>query len=144
MQNVYDPIKVDDDYFPYHEEEQEDFYSKLGSLPRNIADILLVPETTEALEKVSKEKNLNISQSREISRLVRKITIADIYLGDVVKELQSRLGIDESLAKELASSLISEIFSPALEDIKKMHVEKFGSSSREAVKSETNTVDLRK
>ena len=137
MPNIYDPIKVDDDYFPQHEAEQETFYQQLNVLPRNVADILLIPETSETLEKISKENQLSASQSQELSRLVRKITIADIYLGDIVKETQNKLSINEVSAKELANVLISEIFYPVLEELKKLHIEKFGSPSHKATESET-------
>ncbi len=126
MPNTYDPIKVDEDYFPEHETEQEAFYQQLNALPRDVADILLMPETAEMLEKISKEKRLSVAQSQELSRLVRKIAVADIYLGDIVKEVQNKLSVNEASAKEVANSLVSEVFASALEELKKLHVQKFG------------------
>ena len=124
--DTFDPIKVDDLYFAQHEEEQNQFYQQLKTLPGSIAGVLFGMETAAMIEKISQEKKLNQKQSEEFSRLIRKILIAEVYLGNIVQELKNKLSVTEETAKELANDLISQLFDESLEDIKKLHVEKFG------------------
>src|SRR3990167_2448059 len=124
--DTFDPIKVDDLYFAQHEEEQNQFYQQLKTLPGSIAGVLFGMETAAVIEKISQEKKLNQKQSEEFSRLIRKILTAEVYLGNIVQELKNKLSVTEETAKELANDLISQLFDESLEDIKKLHVEKFG------------------
>ena len=124
--DTFDPIKVDDLYFAQHEEEQNQFYQQLKTLPGSIAGVLFGMETAAMIEKISQEKKLNQKQSEEFSRLIRKILTAEVYLGNIVQELKNKLSVTEETAKELANDLISQLFDESLEDIKKLHVEKFG------------------
>src|SRR3989344_2387947 len=124
--DTFDPIKVDDLYFAQHEEEQNQFYQQLKTLPGSIPGVLFGMETATIIEKISQEKKLNQRQSEEFSRLIRKILTAEVYLGNIVQELKNKLSVTEETAKELANDLISQLFDESLEDIKKLHVEKFG------------------
>ena len=129
--DTFDPIKVDDLYFAQHEEEQNQFYQQLKTLPGSIAGVLFGMETAAMIEKISQEKKLNQKQSEEFSRLIRKILTAEVYLGNIVQELKNKLSVTEETAKELANDLISQLFDESLEDIKKLHVEKFGRPAAE-------------
>jgi len=129
--DTFDPIKVDDLYFAQHEEEQNQFYQQLKTLPGSIAGVLFGMETAAVIEKISQEKKLNQKQSEEFSRLIRKILTAEVYLGNIVQELKNKLSVTEETAKELANDLISQLFDESLEDIKKLHVEKFGRPAAE-------------
>ena len=124
--DIFDPVKVDALYFAQHEEEQEQFYQQLNTLPGSIVGVLFGTETATIIEKISQEKKLNQRQSEELSRLIRKILTAKVYLGNIVQELKNRLPVTEETAKELANDLISQLFDESLEDIKKLHIEKFG------------------
>ena len=129
--DTFDPIKVDDLYFAQHKEEQNQFYQQLKTLPGSIAGVLFGMETAAMIEKISQEKKLNQKQSEEFSRLIRKILTAEVYLGNIVQELKNKLSVTEETAKELANDLISQLFDESLEDIKKLHVEKFGRPAAE-------------
>lgn len=126
MVNIYSPIEVDNDTLLLDDEKHELFYSKISSLSQNIQDLLFSIDTEEKLKNVSVQLRLNQKQTIELTRLVRDIIIKDVYLGDILKEAQKRLSLDETAARDAANKIISEIFSPALEDIKKLHIEKFG------------------
>ncbi len=126
--NIYDPVDVDQDYFLDHDIEREEFYTKALTLPGNILGILFNTETSTKMRGVSELFQLNPRQSEELSRLIRKILVAEVYLGNIVSEITSRLTIGPDIAKEIASRLITELFAPALEEIKKMHMEKFGNT----------------
>ena len=125
MRNIYNPIEVDEDLLLRDDERHELLYSKINSLPENIQEILFDQSTDDTLKKIADQFQLNQKQVIETARLVRKILIAEIYLGDIVSETASRLQIGENTAREVANQLITELFAPALEDIKKLHMEKF-------------------
>lgn len=107
----------------------------------NIQKILLGFETAEFIEEQLGPKfNLSLQQKREVTRIIRDLLLAKVYLGDIVKTITEKLGFAPESAKQVANEII-RLFSPALEDIKKMHVEKFGK--KENVSNPNNTVDLK-
>lgn len=120
---IYDPINPD--YFAAHEKEQEEFYAKIETVPKPIYYILFGDDTPEIIENLAQSFKLKPAQSEELSHLIRKILITDIYLGDMVPEIASRLTIGQDTAKEIANGLLTKLFAPALEEIKKLHMEKF-------------------
>lgn len=150
MINIYSPLDIDSDYFLTHDEEHELFYAKINALPETIQNILLSVGLEETLEKTSGQFNLKPEQIGALTRLVRDIIITDVYFGNLVNELKLRLHLDEEGAKTVAAQLISEIFSPALEDFKKEHKEKFKKGVVEtpnpplSIANPNNVLDLRK
>jgi len=94
--------------------------------PKNIQKILIGFETAEFVEEdLGPKFNLYVVQKREITRIIRDLLLAKVYLGDMVKTIEEKLNITNEPAKQIANELI-RLFTPALEDIKKIHVEKFG------------------
>ena len=128
IKTIYNPIKVDDDYFAFHENEQNELYAKMKTISETIIDILFGQNTPKIIMNICQNYQLNYKQSEELSRLIRKILVAEIYLGDIISEIAGRLQIGENIARELANKLIADLFANALEDIKKLHREKFGAS----------------
>jgi len=131
---IYDPVEVDDDYFAANEKEQEVFYSKVKTLSNGVVNILFGLNTADTIKKICATSGLNARQSAELARLLRKVLTADIYIGDMPTQISSRLGVDQNTALEIARSVISQLFAPVIEDIKKIQLQKFGklpSSSRQ-------------
>lgn len=143
MINIYSPIEVDEEEMLRNDEQHELFYSKINALPESIQDILFDQAVDDTIKKLSGEFQLNQNQTIEIVRLVRDIAITDSYLGNIVSEVTSRLAVGQDVAGEIANRLITELFAPALEDIKKLHVEKFGGKPEEKI-NPNNVLDLRK
>lgn len=136
--NIFDPVKVDDDYFAKHYEEQEAFYEKLKTLPEIIVDLLFGLETPETIKTVASKNLLNPNQIASLSRLIRKISTAEVYLGDLVEQIKKELGTDEIKAKGIANDLIGKLFIDALADLKKMHAEKFGKPATDSPAEKIN------
>jgi hypothetical protein len=126
INKIYDPVEVDDEYFSANEEEQEAFYSKVKTLPSRVIDILFGLDTADIIKKICTAANLNTQQSAELSRLIRKVLIADIYIGDMPAQISLKLGVDQNTALEIARTIVSQLFAPAIEDIKKLQLQKFG------------------
>lgn len=122
---IYDPIEVDSDYFITHESEQNELYAKIKAVPESVSVILFWEDTPEMIEKICQSFQLNDKQSGDLSRLIRKILVAETYLGDIVSEITNKLPVGQNIAKDIANKVINDLFAPALEDIKKLHIEKF-------------------
>lgn len=117
-----------------------------------IKDLIFNLETAVFLkDQIAVKFNLEEKQSRELSRIVRDILITKIYLGKIVQEIKTKLIVEESIAKEIANRLTNDLFAPALEEIKKLHTEKFGENKPaipqvkvEEKVNPNNVLDLRK
>ncbi len=137
--DIFDPVKVDDKYFAEHYEEQEAFYMQLKKLPYTVVDILFGIDTPEIIRSIAAKYRLNENQSVSLSRLIRKLLSVEIYLGDITVQVKERLTVNETVAKSIASSIISDLFASALEDLKKLHVEKFGKRADQTAPTQPAT-----
>lgn len=119
----YSPLFVDSTEIP--DLAWEKLNSKIDRLPQTLADIMADSITSEFIEGLTK-KYIQLSvQGPDIARLIRDVVIADVFIGDMPQELSRRLGIDQQLAREVANQIVSQLFAPILEDLKKVHREKF-------------------
>lgn len=145
--NIFDPVEVDGNYFVEHLEEQEEFYNIARTLPEPVLNILFGLNTPNIIKKVCETYQLQINQSANLSRLIRKILVTEIYLGGLVDQIKVSLNIDELKAKAIANDIVGQLFASALDEIKKMHIEKFGkreNPSEPPVVNLNNVLDLRK
>lgn len=126
---IYDPYEayisqVIDDGFKYNQ-----LHNKLSSYSGNFLDFIFSPELAEFIkDRVATPFNLAENQSKETALIVMDLILADLYLGNIVSEVQNRLGIDEQKAGVIAGLIVTELFTPILEDLKKMHLEKFAKN----------------
>ena len=143
---IYDPYEayvnqIIDDGFKY-----DQLHKKLASLPENLLDFIFSPELAEFIkDKIVAPFNLNKQQTKETAKVVLELILTDIYLGNIVSEVQGRLAIDDQKAKTIAGLIVAELFAPILEDLKKMHIEKFAKNIplQWQQQSDDRTVDLR-
>jgi hypothetical protein len=52
--------------------------------------------------------------------------MAEIFIGDMPTQISSKLGIDQGAALEIARAIVSRLFAPAIDDIKRLQLQKFG------------------
>src|SRR3989338_3520875 len=90
-------------------------------------DLIFNSSTADFIqEELVPKFNLNKEQGREITRIIRDVLLADIFIGDKVSEIQKRLEINEGKAKQIASMIVTDLFTPALGEIKATHSARFG------------------
>ena len=99
--------------------------TKIDKLPQTLADFLADSKTPGLLDSLTQKYIQLSAQGPDVARLIRDVVIADVFIGDMPQELSRRLGIDQQLAREVANQIVSQLFTPVLEDLKKVHREKF-------------------
>ncbi|MEK7659498.1 MAG: hypothetical protein AAB338_02505 [Patescibacteria group bacterium] len=135
--SIYDPYDaylnyIGDDQFKYKR-----FNDKIKNLPEKLQDFIFDTMLGDFIKgRISVPLGLSENQSQETAKIVMELIIADLYLGNIVNEVKNRLGTDDQKAKTIAG-LVIELFTPVLNDLKKMHLEKFaGSVSKQEIESE--------
>jgi len=124
--NIYDPFNaylasIGDDRFRLNK-----FMDKVFDLPEKIYDFTFTSDMPHILkDKIVGPFQLNQEQGKKLAMLLMEIITADVYLGNIVAEVQKRLNISQEKAKEIANVIAKEIFPSVWEDLKKIHVERF-------------------
>lgn len=120
---LFSPYYIDDSETPGFNWEK--FQDRIETISE-VLFVLLVDEATSEFIKSLTQKYIQLSvQGPDIARLIRDVVIADVFIGDMPQEMSKRLGIDPQLAREIANQIVSQLFTPVLEDLKKLHKEKF-------------------
>lgn len=104
----------------------EKYMERVSALPALIQKIMRDFSTAEFIEeKLGPQFGLSPDQKGNLVMLLGGILLADVFVGDMVWEIQNRLQIDQNTATQIASTIVSELFAPALEEIKQVHRQKF-------------------
>lgn len=143
---IYNPYtvylnQVANDRFRYRK-----FHDGLRNLQENLQDFIFDTVPGNFIkDRISIPQGLNESQSKELAILVLEFILADIYLGNIISETRNRLNIDETKAKTIAGLIVTELFRPILEDLKKIHIEKYAKNIplQSRNQNDDRTVDLR-
>ncbi len=141
---IYDPYdaylnSIGDNRFGYNK-----FSDKIKNLSENFQDFIFDTAPGDFIkDRISVPLGLNESQSKEMAVVVMDLILANLYLGNIVGEIQNRLGAEEMKAKTIAGLIITELFAPILEDLKKIHVEKFAKNIPKPQIQDDRIVDLK-
>jgi len=138
--DIYNPLYVDFDYYTDHLEEEDALYKKIRSNSEKISDIVFDENTPTIIKSICQRFTLTDQQSALLSRLIRKILVAEVFIGDLIKELQGQLDLPPSKAQELADALAAELFAPAKDELKELHAKTFGGQQP---KQEGNVLNLK-
>ena len=128
--SIYSPYdvylnQISGDRFKYNQ-----FHDKIKGLPENLQDFVFGAEPADFIKnRISEPLNLSETQTRETALVVMDLILANIYLGNIVSEVQKRLGIDDQKAGTMAGLIVAELFGPILEELKKEHIEKFAKNT---------------
>lgn len=152
--NIYNPYEIDLEELLANQKNWDVFANKFIKLPINIKNILSPSSTSDYLKNLSEDLNFNHDQSAELSRIIRDVLLGDLFIGDMVQNISDRMNLALDEAKKMGNLIVSELFRPAIEDIKKLQAEKFPekinkpTSEKPDLKKEpsinrNNIVDLR-
>ncbi len=120
---IYSPYDVDLDNSNFNWQR---FCEQLELAPTSIKELIFNLNTALFLRNnIAHKFSLNHEQSISLSRVLRDVLIAEIYLGDLNGQLKERLGITEEVAKEIAAITLNQLFAPILEELRSMHKTRF-------------------
>ena len=122
-EKAYSPVE---EFYLLHEkpDEVEAFYAKIKKMPEAIGDMLFAVATPKKIKAICQRFNLHLTQAMYLSRIIRNIAVANLYFGDMVQIIQSELDTTSDTARSVAQA-VTELYSFALEDIKKLQVQTF-------------------
>src|SRR3989344_1150388 len=96
------------------------FIKSVLLLPRSIQKIMQSFSAAEFIEdKLGAVFNLSAEQKYQIAVVVKDILFSKTFLGDMPKEIQAKLGVSPDVAAKVAAMIVSDLFGPAIEEIKK-------------------------
>lgn len=119
------PFNVD--LFGVKPENYFEVYSKMVlSLPESIRNILMDFSTAEFIEEnLGLNFSLNKEQKTKITRIIRDVLLGDLFIGEMSQNISVRMGLAPDEARGIKDLIVSELFKPATEDIKKLQTERF-------------------
>lgn len=130
--SVFSPFRVDADKLSGNEAIWQDFLIKVNASLKKVQNILIDVETIDFLAGITEEFGFSEGQSKELTRTVRDILLADIFLGDFPALISQKLNIETETTNQIVQKIIGELFAPAIEDIKNIQREKFGDRIAQA------------
>lgn len=92
--------------------DKDDFLEKFQNLSREVKEILLMEESSEANVEMVKKFNLSEEQRKNLFVVIRGIVLKEILLDKILDEVKARLGLDEEKAKSLTCDLLGLRFLP--------------------------------
>ncbi len=104
----------------------EKYQDKIDILSGNLYDTLVSGDTLVLIESIVKKYSLSPTQGSDVARCVRDVILTDIYIGDMPAQISSKLGVDQNVAVEIARAIVSQLFAPVIDEIKKLQLQKFG------------------
>jgi len=139
---IYNPYntylnQTGDDRFKYRK-----FHDNLRGLPEKLQNFIFDTVPADFIkDKISVPLEFNEDQSKETAMVIMDLILSDLYLGNIVNEIQNRLAVDQVKAKTIAGLIIAELFAPILEELKKRHLEKFAKNiPRQQSQNQNNQV----
>lgn len=103
-----------------------EYTMRVLSLPESLKNILMDPSTADFIEdNLGSSFNLTPEQKIEITRIIRDVLLGDLFIGDMVQNISDRMNLVLDEAKKIGNLIVSELFRPAIEDIKKIQAERF-------------------
>ena len=105
----------------------DNFILKTSETPSKIRLILTDFSTAEFIEdRLGQQFQLSTEQKAEVTRIIRDLLLADLYLGDMVSHISTNLQLDLPTATNIANQIASELFDTVREDIIQLQNQKFG------------------
>lgn len=104
----------------------EKFQNKIDEISESLFGTLVDDTTSEFIKSLTQRYAQLGTQGSDIARIIRDVVLADIYIGDLPAQISSKLGVDQNMALEIARAIVSQLFAPVIDDIKKLQLQKFG------------------
>ena len=115
------------DLMPLQGEELGTYMAQVSTLPQLLIRLISDQSTARYLnENIAVKFGLSQPQAQELTRVVRDVLLSAIYIVDLAQNIQTRLGIQEGVSRDIANTLATELFGPVMNDIKALQMAHFG------------------
>ncbi len=131
------------------ESERQEFLDTYSTLPLAVKNIISGTATLQFLLSLGSEFQISVIKLEGLSKIIREILINKIYVGDAQNLIRDYLVIDDLVVRNIVSRIVSELFRPAINDIKvaqqKVFVGKLNQPKAQvnAPINQNNIIDLR-
>jgi hypothetical protein len=109
------------------EVERQDFVDAYSVLPLTVKSIISGSATFQFLLAIGVEFQISKLKLEGLSKIIRDVLISRIYIGDMQNIIRDYLQLDEVHAKTISSKIVSDLFRPAMEDIKALQRQAFSA-----------------
>lgn len=122
--------------------------NKFKYISGEIEKIIYDFSTAEFIEeRLTITFRLSPEQKITVTRIIRDVLLNYIFIGDMPKEIQARLKVDQDTASKITAMIVSQLFGPAIEEIKKAQSTAFPNRLDKVQQLENQpmspTIDLR-
>ncbi len=100
---------------------REQLNERYKSLPKDVQEAIIGVETADIIGQIGKEKKMMVDRIGELAEETGLVLLGFTHPSQFVSHLAERLGIEKSVAKEIAEEVNSRIFFPIRENLKKIH-----------------------
>lgn len=107
------------------EKNRTEFLNNFAALPKILKDFLASTQTADYISNLGQQYQLDERQVVLLAIIIRYIVLGEIYIKDSVSMIVKFLGVDSNTASLLFNQVVKELFSPVIEEIKKIQRLKF-------------------
>ncbi len=122
-------------FFAFSDKDSEavrqEFLNVFVSLPLSIKNIIAGTTTLQFILGLAEELQIPTQKLEGLSRIIRDVLIAKIHIGSMQNLIQEYLWTDQSQTRTIASKIVSELFAPAIEDVKALQRASFNDAQRQ-------------
>ncbi|KKS95533.1 hypothetical protein A3B05_00515 [Candidatus Giovannonibacteria bacterium RIFCSPLOWO2_01_FULL_43_160] len=101
--------------------DQKDILERVSELPDDLRKALFARSTTDTIQVVGKNAGLSIDKIGELADETGRVMLGITSPSDYVKNLVSRLSVNQEKAKAIAEEINQKVFQPVRESLKKIH-----------------------
>jgi len=100
---------------------KEQLKESYKNLPQDVRNAIFSIDTANVLRQIGDEKKMMIDKIGELADETGLVLLGFTHPSQFVSHLSERLGIEKSIAKEIAEEVNTKIFFPIRENLKKIH-----------------------
>ncbi len=119
--------------------ESKAFFEIYGRLPESVKNFISSEDTATAITLAGLKYELQEPQISKAAQLVRDVVLGNIFIKDFPSTLASQSNIDENKAAEVVNYIVSQSFTPIIEELKRIQRNKFPEKIAQ-IQKESSTV----
>src|SRR3989338_6130993 len=112
---------------------EEQIAKMYDNLPEDLKDAIFGLEMNEIVERIGREKQLNIEQIGDLANETGMVMLGVTHPNEFIGNLAERLEVDKEKARAIAQEINEQIFKKVRDSIRKIHNMREGAKEQENV-----------